>query len=87
MSEFVPLLQAVAATAAWFNGLFFFRFWRETHDQLFAMFGAAFWLLGASWAVLCLINPDEARPYVYGIRLVAFALIIVGVVKKNRDSG
>ena len=26
-------------------GLFFFRFWKETQDRLFASFAAAFWIL------------------------------------------
>jgi hypothetical protein len=82
----VIFLQAVAATAAWVAGLLFVRFWRHTHDQLFALFGLAFWLLSLSWAVLGLFDPtEEARPYVYLVRLVAFILIIAAVVQKNRS--
>ena len=59
----IPFLQTVSATAALASGLFFFRFWRESHDRLFAFFGAAFWVLALSWALLALVNPsDEARP-------------------------
>jgi hypothetical protein len=76
------------ATAAVAAGLFFFRFWRESRDRLFAFFGAAFWVLAVSWARLALINPsDETRPYAYAIRLVAFLLMIAGMVDKNRSSG
>jgi hypothetical protein len=82
----IPFLQTVSATAAVAAGLFFFRFWRESRDRLFAFFGAAFWMLAVSWALLALINPsDETRPYVYAIRLVAFLLMIVGMVDKNRS--
>jgi hypothetical protein len=81
----VSFLQAVAATAAWLNGVFFFRFWRESRDELFAFFGGAFWILGLSWALLSLFSPaQEARPYVYGLRLIAFLLIIIAIVRKNR---
>jgi len=84
----IPFLQTVSATAAVAAGLFFFRFWRESRDRLFAFFGAAFWMLAVSWALLALINPsDETRPYIYAIRLVAFLLMIVGMVDKNRSSG
>lgn len=84
----IPFLQTISATAAVAAGLFFFRFWRESRDRLFAFFGAAFWMLAVSWALLALINPsDETRPYVYAIRLVAFLLMIVGMVDKNRSSG
>ena len=83
----IPFLQAVSATAALASGLFFFRFWRDSRDRLFAFFGAAFCGLALSWALLALINPsDETRPYVYAIRLVAFLLMIIGMVDKNRSS-
>ena len=84
MTDLVPLLQAVAATAAWFNGVFFYRVWRESRDELFALFGTALWLLSLSWALLAVFKLDEARPFVYGIRLVAFGCIIVAIVRKNR---
>jgi Family of unknown function (DUF5985) len=83
----IPFLQTVSATAALAAGLFFFRFWRESHDRLFGFFGAAFWVLALSWALLALVNPsDEARPSIYAIRLVAFLLMILGMVDKNRSS-
>lgn len=85
-SGLVPVLQAVAATAAWVIGLVFLRFWRRTGDALFAFFSAAFWLIALSWLLLALFSPtEEARPYVYGIRLVAFLLIIAAVIQKNRQ--
>jgi hypothetical protein len=87
-TAFIPFLQTVSATAAVAAGLFFFRFWRESRDRLFAFFGAAFCVLAVSWMLLALINPsDETRPYVYAIRLLAFLLMIVGMVDKNRSSG
>lgn len=81
------LLQGLSSMGAYASSLFFFRFWRDSRDSLFAFFGAAFLLLGLSWTLLALIAPaDDTRPYVYGLRLVAFALIIVGTVLKNRVS-
>jgi hypothetical protein len=75
----------VAATAAWGCGVFFLRFWRERRDVLFAYFGTAFWVLALSWALLAIVNPDdESRPYIYGLRLIAFLLIIVAMIGKNR---
>jgi hypothetical protein len=86
-AEATVLLQVIAATAAWANGLFFFRFWRDTHDRLFAWFGGAFWLLAISWVALAVFNPiAEARPYIYALRLPAFLLIIVAIIDKNRES-
>jgi hypothetical protein len=86
--DVIVFLQGISATAAWASGLLFFRFWRQSHDSLFAFFGSAFWLLAISWALLALFSPtEEARPYVYLVRLVAVALLIVGMVVKNRSFG
>jgi hypothetical protein len=83
----IPFLQTVSATAALASGLFFLRFWRDSRDRLFAFFGVGFCALALQWALLALINPsDETRPYVYAIRLVAFLLMIIGMVDKNRSS-
>ena len=80
-----PALQAVSATASLIAGLFFFRFWRDSHDRLFGFFGATFCLLALSWVLLALSDPTaENRPYIFAIRLVAFLLIIVAMIDKNR---
>jgi hypothetical protein len=69
------------ATAA----LFFLRFWRDTRDELFLAFAAAFLLLGLGQAILALGGiPDEQRSWVYLVRLVAFLTIIVAIMRKNR---
>lgn len=68
-------------------GLFFLRFWRRTGDVLFMAFAAAFALLGLGQSVLALANlPTEERGSVYLLRLVAFAVIIFAIVRKNRAS-
>ena len=85
-SNVVVFLQGVCAAGAWAAGLFFLRFWYESRDRLFAFFVVAFWMLAASWALLGLISPtDETRPYIYGLRLAAFVLIIAAAVDKNRN--
>ena len=79
-------LQGISSMGAYACGLYFVRFWRESRDALFAYFGAAFFVLGLSWTLLALSAPaEDSRPYIYGLRLVAFALIILGTVLKNRD--
>ena len=65
-------------------GIFFLRFWRKTHDRLFAHFAAAFWLLGLNWLLLSFIQQDEARTILYLIRLLAFVLILFAIWDKNR---
>lgn len=86
MNEAIVFLQGISATGAWVSGLVFLRFWRQSQDQLFAFFGAAFWLLALSWTLLALVSPtDETRSYIYGLRLIAFGLMIAGMIGKNRE--
>lgn len=86
MTTVVGALQAIAGTAAGVAGLCFLRFWRDTRDRLFVFFAVAFWLLALSWMLLAFLSPnEETRPYVYAIRLAAFALIIAAIVDKNRE--
>ncbi len=69
-------------------GLFFFRFWRSTHDRFFAMFAVAFWLLGVERLILAWLNLiDESHSLVYLIRTLAFAVIVVAIIDKNRAGG
>jgi hypothetical protein len=67
-------------------GLFFLRFWRRSGDRLFAIFAIAFWVLGLNWLALALTQQDELRTALYGIRFLAFLLIVIGIVDKNRSS-
>lgn len=65
--------------------LFFLRFWRATRDGLFLAFACAFLLLGAGQALLALADvPLEERSWLYLVRLAAFALILLAIVRKNR---
>lgn len=75
---------AVASSIA---GLFFWKFFRATHDRLFAMFAMAFWSLSAHWVGLAIVNPAvETRHYFYLLRLLAFLLILAAIIDKNRSS-
>jgi hypothetical protein len=66
-------------------GLFFLRFWRETRDRLFGIFAVAFWLLALQRLLLALFqNPDGEQLWLYGIRLLAFVLILFAIIDKNR---
>ena len=87
MIRLVAFLQAVSATAALISATIFVRYWRQSRDPLFVQFALAFAVLGVSWAILSVVNPiGDANPYVYVLRLIAFLLIIVAVVVKNREA-
>jgi len=64
-------------------GLFFLRFWRKTRDRLFITFAIALWTLGINWLLLAVTAQDEVRTALYVLRLLAFVLIIIGILDKN----
>ena len=65
----------------------FLRHWRRSLDRLFIAFAAAFGILALDYAVLAVTTVGaEWRPYVFGVRLVAFGLILFGVIDKNRQA-
>lgn len=66
-------------------GLFFLRFWSVSRDRLFAMFAVAFWILGIQRLLLAVTrNIFEDQAVFYSLRLLAFVIIIVAIVDKNR---
>ncbi len=68
--------------------LFFLKFWRRTGEGLFAAFAAAFAMMAANQAVPVLFGvPDEALGGVYLLRLAAFLLIILAILRKNFRGG
>ena len=85
MQDFV--LGAIAM-ACWAASLFFFRFWQKSRDRLFAIFAAAFLLLGLTRVGLALAkDPSEDTTYLYWVRLAAYVLILVAIADKNRQTG
>lgn len=68
-------------------GLFFLKFWRRTRDSLFMMFAWAFWLMAANAiAVAAFGSYDLDVGWTYLLRLLAFVLIIIAIVRKNIDA-
>jgi membrane protein DedA with SNARE-associated domain len=85
VSQFISGLITMGFLVA---GLLFLRFWKRTRDLLFGAFAAAFCLLAVNQALVALIDiPREERSWIYLLRVAAFALIIIAVVWKNRDTG
>lgn len=85
MREF--LMGMLAATTL-IAGLFFLRYWRVSGDRLFAYFSLAFGVMSLSWIALAVTSVAfEQRHLIYLVRLLAFVLIIVGILDKNRRVG
>ena len=67
--------------------LFFLRFWKSTHDRFFLYFAIAFALEAINRILIQItIHQDEQQPLFYLIRLVAYGLILVAILQKNRRS-
>ena len=75
-----------AIAAGWLvAGLFFFRFWRQTRDRFFLWFALSFWLEAGGRVALGLMSgTSEDNPGIYGIRVVAYGLILLAIWQKNR---
>ena len=83
----VDVLSCVIFALALTASLYFVKFWRQSQDRLFAIFALAFAVLGTSRLVLAVLDEDnEARTWVYALRLAAFVLIVAAVIDKNRAS-
>lgn len=67
--------------------LFFLRFWKLSKDRLFGFFSLAFFVLGAQRLALALTTQtNEGSVLLYGIRLLAFGIILVAILDKNRSA-
>jgi hypothetical protein len=65
--------------------MFFLRFWRATRDRLFALFALAFFVLAVNRVSIALNPPPHSEgDYLYWVRLLAFMLILVAILDKNR---
>ena len=82
----VLFLSGMLATGYLVIAGFFVRFWRQTRDRLFASFAVAFLLLAVQRALVveefALV---ENKTWAYAVRLLAFLVIVLGIVIKNRE--
>jgi hypothetical protein len=82
-AEFV---SGATMAAALVIAVIFFRYWRQTRDRLFLGFALGFAVFSASRLILAFLDEDdEGRVFVYGLRLLAFLLILAAIVDKNRS--
>jgi uncharacterized membrane protein HdeD (DUF308 family) len=80
-----PVLSGAVAMASFVAALFFLKYWRQTRDSFFLLFALAFGIEALSRLVLAIARvSDESEPLYYIPRLVAFSLIILAIVLKNR---
>ena len=79
-------VSGATMAAALVIALIFFRYWRQTRDRLFLGFALGFAVFAVSRLILAFLHEDdEGRIFVYGLRLVAFLLILAAIIDKNRS--
>ena len=77
-------LTGVATAGFLIAAVFFFRFWKTTQDTFFAILGIAFVLFAANQAAVALLEVSrEEQSWIYVLRLVGFALLLVAITQKN----
>lgn len=88
MTEIVnAFLSGAIALGFLILGVCFNRFWRRSRVPLFNFFSISFFLMAAERIVLVLLNPkNEFEPYLYLLRLSAFAMILAAIIHQNRPA-
>lgn len=79
------MLSGAIAVATGVAALFFFRFWRSTHDRFFLYFALSFATEAANRVALSVVGAEsELQPVFYIVRIVAYGLIVLAILQKNR---
>lgn len=84
MIELNAMLVGAVAMASVVAGVFFLRFWRDTSDVFFLLFGIAFILDAVARLALASGVSDDVKAVCLTARLVTYALILVAIFLKNR---
>jgi hypothetical protein len=84
MSELSPFLTGAISLGSLVVALFFLRFWRTTRDPFFLFFALSFAIESASRAMSVVLQVPDSNPIFYGVRVIAYGLIIVAIWQKNR---
>jgi peptidoglycan/LPS O-acetylase OafA/YrhL len=81
----VTFMQGATTMGCLALSVFFLRFWRRSHDRLFACFSLAFLVFAINRAMLVVLGSDaEDLVALYAIRAAAFGLILLGILDANR---
>jgi hypothetical protein len=79
------LMIGAIAALSFVIGSFFMRFWRVTGDRFFLLFGLSFYIEAGNRVLLGMLPAwREDMPAYYLVRLLAYALILVAIIGKNR---
>lgn len=83
--DLIIFLQGATSMGCVALAVFFLRFWQRSRDRLFAMFSLAFLVFAINRVTIVLYaNNTEVEAVIYGARALAFALILLAILDKNR---
>jgi hypothetical protein len=81
----VEVIVGAVAMAFAVASMFFFRFWRKTGDRLFGWFSLSFFVLAVNRVAMAVAEQQGYQgDYFYWVRLLAFAIILIAILDKNR---
>lgn len=84
VSTWSYLMLGAIAMGTLVAGLLFLRHWRDGRDRFFLLFALSFFVETINRIALAATpRPDEASPWLYGIRLVSYGLILLAILDKN----
>jgi hypothetical protein len=82
----IPFLQGATTMGCLAVAACFLRFHRCSGERLFLMFSLGFFVFACERsATLALGDVADAEVAVFGIRALAFAAILAGIIDKNRS--
>ena len=85
MTPLHQLLLGALTMGTFMIGVIFLRSWRDGGDRFFLYFALSFFVQAANRIALALsASPHEGSPWHYSIRLLAYVLILVAIIDKNR---
>ena len=80
------MLQGATAMGCLALAVFFLRFWVRSRDRLFAIFAGAFAVFAINRVLLVtLVSSQETDVMIYGVRALAFGLLLLAILDKNRS--
>lgn len=78
-------VQGMSALAYIVIAIFFLRFWHSTRDRLFLMLAIAFSLMWVTRIVSAALGSALVHSgYVFSFRFLAYLLIVLAIMDKNR---
>jgi len=87
INDLNQLLSGILTMGYVVVGLFFLKFWKQSRDRLFSLFALAFFILAGQRLALALTTQNsEGNVVLYLVRLLAFIVILVAIIDKNRTS-